>query len=289
MRTSRVTAVALLSWLLAVSAIAAQDAVDWPGTLLRWNSDVAPSGGPPGLDEPLASDRPDFTEASCTVGRGLTQLEMGYTFFHDRGPRSEHAAHSFPELLCRVGTMAEWLELRVGWNFSSGFETFDALTRSTSGSDDLYLGVKLGLTPQQGVCPEMALVPQTSVPLGSQQSAHEVLPGLNWLYGWDITDCISTAGSTQANLAVDEETADKYLEFIQSWTIGYSICERMGAYTEWFAMMPAGARSAPTEHYLDAGLTFQVSNDLQFDVRMGKGISSAAVDFFAGAGLVIRL
>ena len=46
-------------------------------TLMVWNSYAEQKGGPPGWDEPLASDRPDFTEASCTVGRGVCQIEMG--------------------------------------------------------------------------------------------------------------------------------------------------------------------------------------------------------------------
>ena len=89
-----------------------------------------------------------------------------------------------------------------------------------------------------------------------------MLPGLNWLYGWDVTDFITTAGTTQVNLAVDEETDDEYLEFAQSWTIGYDLAESVGAYTEWFAIVPAGAESAHTEHYLDAGVTLRVTNNL---------------------------
>src|SRR5688500_11339184 len=54
-----------------------------PRTLLQWAHGVDDEGGPPGRDEPLASDRPDFTEASTTVGRGVCQLEMGYTYIHD--------------------------------------------------------------------------------------------------------------------------------------------------------------------------------------------------------------
>ena len=38
---------------------------------------------PEGPDQ-IATDRPDFTEASSTVGRGRVQLESGYTFFTDR-------------------------------------------------------------------------------------------------------------------------------------------------------------------------------------------------------------
>ena len=63
------------------------------GTLLMWSGQTEP-GGPPGFDEPLASDRPDFTEASTTVGRGVVQLEMGYTLFDndDGGTRTRSGA-----------------------------------------------------------------------------------------------------------------------------------------------------------------------------------------------------
>ena len=124
--------------------------------------------------------------------------------------------------------------------------------------------------------------------MGGDFSAHEVLPGMNWFYGWDVTDIISMAGSTQVNMAIDDETNDEFLEFAQSWTIGYVLAESVGAYTEWFVLVPAGAESVQTEHYFDAGLTFRITNNLQLDVRLGKGVSSDAVDYFAGAGVVVR-
>jgi hypothetical protein len=58
-------------------------------TLLAWPGENGTQGGPPGLDEPLASDRPDFTESSSTVGRGIWQLESGYTFIEDRAGGTE--------------------------------------------------------------------------------------------------------------------------------------------------------------------------------------------------------
>jgi hypothetical protein len=41
-------------------------------------------------------------------------------------------------------------------------------------------------------------------------------------------------------------------------------------------------------HYFDCGLTFQVNNDWQFDVRYGVGLNEAANDYFAGTGMVYR-
>ncbi|HUQ68215.1 MAG TPA: transporter, partial [Planctomycetaceae bacterium] len=161
------------------------------GTLFFWPSDAEPQGGPPGPEEPLASDRPDFTEASCTVGAGVLQIEMGYTVFYDDDGVTRAVAHSFPETLYRIGVLDDWLELRIGWNYGAESETVGGVTANASGSQDLYLGVKLGLTPQQGWLPEMSLVPQMTVPLGSPLTNDRLLPGANWLYGWDISDFLS--------------------------------------------------------------------------------------------------
>jgi hypothetical protein len=259
-----------------------------PSTLMMWNSAAEATGGPPGMDEPLASDRPDFTEASCTVGRGVCQVEMGFTYFHDSvGPFSTNA-YSYPETLLRIGVFADWLELRMAWNYAQESLTVGPFRLTASGSEDLYLGLKLGLTPQQGILPEMALVPQMTVPLGSVFSADEVLPGLNWLYGWEITEHLSTGGSTQINLAIDGFANKEYVEFAQSWTIGIGLTEKLSAYTEWFVFAPAGADFARTEHYFDGGFTYSVTNNLQLDIRAGVGLNDAALDFFSGTGLVAR-
>jgi hypothetical protein len=282
----------LVSLVLGTCPVAFGDEDDSASkTLLHWNSSAEMTGGSPGWDEPLASDRPDFTEASSTVGRGVSQIEMGYTFsYDDDGTGSRLESHSYPEILFRQGFVWDWLELRFGTNFASETQRISAAPFSLTdqGAEDLYAGVKLGLTPQQGVFPEMSLVPQMSVPVGSVFSAGQILPGVNWLYGWDVNDFISMGASTQVNVAIDDLSDDEYLEFAQSWTIGYSLLENVSAYTEWFMITPAGAESARTEHYVDGGLTYRWSNNLQFDVRAGKGISAASTDVFTGAGAVVR-
>jgi hypothetical protein len=265
-----------------------EEPADDPGTLFLWPSDAKVQGGPAGPDEPLSSDRPDFTEASNTVGKGVLQIEMGYTLFYDDDRETRTVAHSFPETLYRIGILEDWLELRIGTNYEKETTTVGGGSDSVSGISDLYLGVKLGLTPQQGWLPEMALVPQMLVPLGSPVSNERLLPGANWLYGWDINEFLSAGGSSQINLRVDEATNDTYPEFAQSLTIGYTLTERLGAYTEWFMLSPVGADSARTEHYLDGGFTFRVTNNFQLDIRAGKGVSATAVDFFTGAGAVLR-
>ena len=251
---------------------------------MRWGAAPCVEGGPD-LDEPLVTDRPDFTEASSTVGLGVAQLEVGYTYVFDNDGTDQTILHSYPEPLLRAGILADWLELRVGWTYV----TEEISSVRESGSADLYLGFKIGLTPQSGILPEMALIPQMFVPVGADPfSADEVLPGLNWIYGWEINDFISTAGSTQFNRVVDNVTADAFTVWAQSWTVAYSLSEQLGAYTEWFALFPHSADTARPEHFFNGGFTVLVSDNIQWDIRAGLGLNDAAADYFAGSGLSLR-
>ena len=103
-----------------------------------------------------------------------------------------------------------------------------------------------------------------------------------------MTECIATGGSTKFNRATDDATGDAYTEWAQSWTVSYGLLDRLGAYTEWFALFPHSSDSASTEHYFNGGLAFLVSDNIQWDIRAGLGLNDAADDYFAGTGLSLR-
>jgi hypothetical protein len=214
---------------------------------------------------------------------------MGYTYIRDTNDGSSTTEHSFPEMLWRIGVFAEWLEFRIAYNHGGLIEIIDGVPGQNSvyGSRDLYLGVKLGLTPQQGIWPEMAIVPQMLVPTGDEEFTNDrVLPGVNWLYGWDLNERFSLAGSTQWNMNVDE--GETYFLTAQSVTIGYTLTEKLGGYTEWFGVMPSGAVTVLPEYYFNGGFVYRVSNNLQLDVRAGVGLNDSAADYFVGTGLAKR-
>lgn len=258
-------------------------------TLFQWSYGTTFSGGPP-IDDDLQTDRPDFVEASTTVGKGVLQIESGYTYIRNKDADDDSITHSAGEVLFRYGVIEEWLELRLGVFPFSQSQSVPPPTVTHRGLDDLYLGVKLGLTPQEGILPEMALVPQMTVPTGHDSvTADKVLAGMNWLYGWDVTDFIAIGASTQFNSAVDGETFQRYTEWAQAITINYNLTKKVGAYTEWFAFFPSGASTERVQHYMDGGVTYRPTPDMQFDVRAGFGLTGASNDFFVGTGYSIRI
>lgn len=258
------------------------------GTLFSWGP-CSPAGGP-NLDAPLVTDRPDFTEASSTVGLGVAQLEFGYTFTSNSDDGTKTRSHTMGEYLLRYGIIADWLELRVGLFPVQEKTVLGSMSNTTLGTEDLYLGLKIALTAQDGWKPEMAIIPQMTIPTGSNYfSNDETLLGLNWIYSWEINDFISTAGSTQVNRALDGTTGDSYYEWAQSWTIAYTLTEKLGAYTEWYGLFSNSAETERTQHYANGGFTYLINNDVQFDIRAGYGLNHIADDYFIGTGLSIRL
>ncbi|MFO0944418.1 MAG: transporter [Planctomycetota bacterium] len=258
-------------------------------TLFRWFNQQDDESAE-GLEDEIVTDRPDFTEASSTVGRGRWQIESGYTYIRDTAAGVNTRIHSLPEALLRVG-VREWLELRMAQNYVD-HEQLSALAPLTGkGPEDLYIGAKLGLTEQSGVLPEMALVPQATLPtVDDDDCGGQVMPGLNWLYGWDVNECISFGGSTQGNRSLDD-ACHSYLELAQSLTVNYAITEKLGAYTETFWFMPTGSvdPGVKPQYYADGGFTYKVTRNLQFDIRAGVGWNNAADDYFTGAGVSYRM
>ncbi len=249
-----------------------------PATLFSW------FGERESLGElgPITTDRPDFTEASSTVGLGVAQIEAGYTYVSGRDSRED----SFGEPLLRYGIFANWLELRL-----AAFPKTDTARVSSlrqTGLEDLYLGAKIALTPQQGILPEVALVPQLTVPTGDDAfTTNRVLPGANLLYGWDLNECWTFAGSTQYNVAVNDSLV-RHDEWAQSLTVGHSWNDAIGSYLEWFVIAPHDAIDVLPQHYINSGFTYLLTNDVQFDFRYGKGLSQTSDEYFLGTGVSIR-
>jgi hypothetical protein len=265
-------------------------AANGPGTLMQWGYGPRERGGPD-LNEPLITDRPDFTESPVTVGMGVVQLEAGYTFTYDDNDDGNVSEHSYPESLFRIGMLAEWFELRLGWNYGNSAETvFGGGNESLAGAEDLYVGGKLALTPQSGCLPETGVIVQATVPTGSSSfTTDEIMPGVNYVYGWDVTDDFSCGGGTQANRALDDNGEDYYVEFAQSITTGYGWTDELGTYAEWYMFAPAGAETSRNQQYFNTGVTYLISDNIQWDIRVGVGLNDAADDFFTGTGFSIRM
>ena len=233
----------------------------------------------------LDPDRPHFPEATTTVGLDRAVFESGYTF-----TRKDAAfSHSLPEALLRVGVLADWFELRVGQNFLVERRTVGGTTTDASGAQDLYLGAKLAVTAQHGLLPAIALIPQTTVPIGSADvTAGRVLPGLNADFSWEVIENRFGIELLVANNMVRDEVAAHH-ELATGLTGVVQLTRNLEAFAEWDAFYPTGGPAdVGPRHYVVGGLVYFVTPDLALDARAGVGLNSRSDDLIAGVGFAIR-
>jgi len=234
-------------------------------------------------DEPLVTDRPDFTESPFVVAKGRVQVEGGYTYTRTGDDRE----HALGEVLVRV-PMSKKAELRLGvpsylWQRGGGARAV--------GFDDGLWEAKFALSPGGGKGwkkPATALLFGTSLPIGARAFRENGLqPQAIFAAQWELCP----AASLGANLgyARPSDGGARFDQVFGSLSAGFSLGGKWGAYTEIYGFNKADA-TGKSAKYADGGVSYLINDDLQLDARAGLGLSNhvGGPDFFVGAGVARR-
>jgi hypothetical protein len=239
-----------------------------------------------GLPDPLVTDRPDFTESSSTVPPGHFQVEGGTTLTRIGDEESQ----SLGEILVRIGA-GERLEARLGIGSYSRLDPGLPGTEPFSGYEDPSVGFKVRLTEDDPDLlppgyPAAALIFATTVPVGDEElTSDEWQPEATLALSWSLTDRWSVASNL--NYAYLADGDERFHQFSASLTAGLSLTDRLGVYLEGFGFSAEVADGSSTS-YVNSGLTYLLSNDLQLDVRIGAGLDDPHPNWFAGLGAAVR-
>ena len=249
-----------------------------PGLLLA--AAAVAQDGWTGLDEPLSTDRPDFTESTSTVPRGHFQIEGGTTL-----TRVEDVdITSFGELLLRIGTGDRW-ETRINVGYARIETPFDEF----SGLEDPAVGIKVRFTDDPGELgpgqPAASLIVSTSIPQGDEElTDDEWVPEMKLALAWELTR-FSLSSNVIYAYAVDGD--ERFHQLGATLSGSMPITDRLGAYLEWFGFSEE-TRDAGATHFVDTGISYLINNDLRVDARVGTGLNDADPDWFVGIGGGIR-
>jgi len=259
-----------------------QDVLDFDGPVARGPYDESP------YDEPLVTDRPDFTEASSTVGLGVTQIEMGYTFVYndDDATGDKTHTHTAPEILLRYGFLDN-VELRVIWTYGWEEMEVSGVRSATDGGSDLSIGLKIDLFEQCCWRPEQAVIISTASDSGATNfSSNTFTAGVTYSYSWELANEWALGANT--GFFTDREGSDDFIVWLQSISLGVPIDDCWGFYVEYFGLYETHKAPAVDQHFMNVGLTYLLTNNLQLDLRAGMGLNADAEDFFAGTGVSVR-
>jgi len=236
------------------------------------------------VSEALVTDRPDATEASSTVGKGILQIETGglYDSFGDNTITAEN--YTYNTTLIRYGILDN-LEIRLGWDFVEGVTKVNGtkLDNVASGFSPLLLGVKIDIAEEHNGMPEIALIGHVFPLFSASEDYRPESTGIDFRFSFSHT--LSEKSSLAYNLGGEWGNDSPEAAAIYTVAYGYSITDKFGMYAELYGDLP---EDSSAHHYWDAGFTYLVSNDIQLDTYVGTSITKGQ-DILLGLGASFRI
>jgi hypothetical protein len=233
--------------------------------------------------EPLVTDRPDFTESSSSVGSGVLQLESGVTYSDFQNGSD---VTTIGEILARWG-VAKKFELRFV------LPTYSREGGGGNGSGFLSSGLGFKYELAQGEGPgflggmEAALIASTTVPTGTSDFASsEWQPSAVFCASWELGPNVGIGTNLGIGRPADDD--NRYTTFWASVAVGVGLNEATSLFVELYGFNREEDRGPSTATF-QTGLVYLFSPDLQSDVRVARRLTDRGVDFVVGAGLYWRL
>ena len=232
----------------------------------------------------MVTDRPDATESSTVIPKGLLQVETGglYESFEDDDITFERLVYN--TMLLRYGLL-ENFELRLGWNVE------EQRHKTASGQDEdvlnglspVLLGMKISITEEKKGYPEIGLVGHLYLPFTASDDYKPETTGADFRLAFSHT--LSEKSSLGYNFGGEWGKDEPSMVYIYSLSYGYSVTDRLGFFAEIYGDLPENAQ---TDHFWDTGLTYLLRPRFQLDLLGGASITGGQ-NFFFSAGISFRV
>ena len=236
-----------------------------------------------GAEEPLITDRPDFTESANSVGRGVVQFESGVTFIEF--PSGTNVT-TLGEILVRWGVSVP-LELR----FQIPTYEWKRNGESTSGFQNGGIGLKYELASGDGrgiiAGAEAAVIASTTLPTGPQEIASpKWQPSAVAAISWELGPNTGLGMNLGISRPADEN--DRYTSTWLSAALGVGVGAATSVFFELYGFNREETRGPNTVTF-QTGIVYLMNNDLQLDLRVARRLSDSGPDLLLGAGVSWRL
>jgi hypothetical protein len=235
-------------------------------------------------EPPIVTDRPDQTESALVVPAWRLQIETGFLNEWVNAADLSEQETRYGTTLLRYGLFG-FMEFRLGSDLlNHRFKLPAGAERSNFGASPIGIGFKFGLTEEDGPIPDIALITSWQIPNTGNRSYSSD----KWQHSFVLAVAHSMGDNwgLGCNLGYEFEGAFETSAFKYSLVGGYSIAERWGAYIEFYG---SKINNLSLDVRADAGITFLLFPNFQFDLSGGVGIAEVSAPGFISAGFSWRI
>jgi hypothetical protein len=233
----------------------------------------------------IAPDRPGLGDGSGIVGRGVWQVETGWSFESDRDADETLHELALPLALFRVG-VTDRFELRVAADGLLSDTSSIPGSKRLSGRSDVEVGAKVKLVESARAGFELSVLPIVSLPIGSNaftSGAYD--PTVEMAWAQSLPRGFSLSGNVTAASVSEED--HRFTQHILTLCVDRDMAAGWNGFVEAFRAS-SFQRDGAAVWIVDTGATHRLGRQAQFDVSVGRGITNAAPDWFISAGVSLR-
>ena len=233
----------------------------------------------------IVTDRPDFVESSAVVGRGRFQIETSVAVERNKADGVTERTTSTPTLL-RFG-VGDALELRLETDGRVVYKTDNAPTER--GYADLSLGVKWHALDAAGSAPSVGVLAHLDIDSGSSQLRGNVngygsRPSLRVVAEWELPNNMSL-GVMPGIVYAKNADGERFVAGILGVVVGKSWTEKARTFIEVAMPQIARGKHGATVATFDVGAAYLLSDTLQIDTALARGLNQRTPDLSWTIGL----
>jgi hypothetical protein len=229
----------------------------------------------------IVTDRPDFVESSAVVGRGRFQIETSVAVERNKADGIKERTTATPTLL-RFG-VGDALELRLETDGRIMYKTDN--TPTERGYGDLSLGAKWHALDAAGSAPSVGVLAHLDIDSGSTQfRGNGNRPSLRVVAEWELPNNMSLG--VMPGIVYDKNAADeRFVAGILGVVVGKSWTEKARTFIEVGMPQIARGKNGATVANLNIGAAYLLSDSLQIDTALARGLNSRTPDLSLTVGL----
>jgi hypothetical protein len=232
-------------------------------------------------DNSIVTDRPDFVESSAVVGRGRFQIETSVAVERNKADGIKERTTATPTLL-RFG-VGDALELRLETDGRVVYKTDNAPTER--GYGDLSLGVKWHALDAAGSAPSVGVLAHVDIDSGSSQfRGNGNRPSLRVVAEWELPNNMSLG--VMPGIVYDKNAdGGRFVAGILGVVVGKSWTEKARTFIEVGMPQIARGKNGATVANLNLGAAYLLSDTLQIDTALARGLNHRTADLSLTVGL----
>jgi len=238
----------------------------------------------------IVPDRPDFVESSNVVGKNRFQVESSVAIEKNNRDGVRSGTFATP-VLFRFG-VSDAVELRLETDGRLVQRTRDGATgvsRTERGYADSSIGMKWHVMDEQEATPSLAVLLCADLDSGSSAFRGDgVRPSLRVSAEWELPADYSLG--IMPGISAEKNNAGKRFTSGQfGIVLGKSFSDKFHGFVEVAASQIALARNGGSHVVLDTGVAYLLSDSMQIDTAVARGLSRNAPNSSWTVGFSFKL